>query len=39
MKPINKSILEIDFIYYEKYNYTFIGESILKKIKIILTAD
>ena len=37
MKPINKSILKIEFIYYGKYNYTFTGESVLKKIKIILT--
>lgn len=37
MKPISNSILEIDFIYYGKYNYAFTGESVLIKIKIILT--
>lgn len=37
MKPIYKSFLEIDFINYGKYNYAFTGESVLIKIKIILT--
>ena len=37
MKPLYKTFLEIDFIYYGKYNYAFIGESVLMKIKIILT--